>query len=225
MKILIIEDEAELLNLILRYFKREGFVCEFATDYKSGLKKINNYEYDCAIIDLNLPDGDGLKLVKILRKDHTEAGILIVSARDTLEDKINGLDIGADDYLIKPFNLSELNARVKAVMRRKINEFNKELVFGELSINVEERCVRVAQNELFLTKKEYNIFLYLVRNKNRVVTKDSIAEHLWGDYMDEAVSYDFIYTHVKNLRKKLAEKGCGDFLRTVYGIGYKFQTH
>ncbi|MEL6926375.1 MAG: response regulator transcription factor, partial [Bacteroidota bacterium] len=193
--------------------------------YKEGYKKINNYEYDCAVVDLNLPDGDGLRLVRMLRDDNTQAGVVIISARNTLDDRISGLDIGADDYLTKPFNLSELNARIRAVLRRKTNQFSNEMDFGALHLNMDERKVKANGTELKLTKKEYNILLYLARNKNRVVTKDSIAEHLWGDYMDDAVSFDFIYAHVKNLRKKLAENGCGDFLKTVYGIGYKFQTH
>ncbi|MFK7772882.1 MAG: response regulator transcription factor [Saprospiraceae bacterium] len=225
MKLLIIEDEQDLLNLMLRYLKQEGYVCESATTFNDGFKKINNYEYDCAVIDLNLPGGDGLKLVNLLREDNTQAGIVIVSAKDTVDDRISGLESGADDYLTKPFNLSELNARIKAVLRRKTNQFSKELRFGNLLINIDERKVIASTEILQLTKKEYNILLYLVRNKNRVVTKNSIAEHLWGDYMDDAVSYDFIYAHVKNLRKKLAENGCGDFLKTVYGIGYKFQVH
>ncbi len=225
MKILIIEDEQDLRDLILRYFKREGYVCEVATSFQEGYKKINNYEYDCAIIDLNLPGGDGLKLVNMLRQDNTQTGIIITSARDTIDDRIIGLDIGADDYLTKPFNLSELNARIKAVLRRKTDQFNNVLHFSQLSIHLEERSVHAGQATLQLTKKEYNILLYLARNKNRVVTKDSIAEHLWGDYMDDAVSYDFIYAHVKNLRKKLANHGCGHLVKTVYGIGYKFQTN
>jgi DNA-binding response OmpR family regulator len=225
MKLLIIEDEQDLLDLMLRYLKREGYVCESTNTFNEGYKKINNYEYDCAVIDLNLPGGDGLKLVNILREDNTEAGIVIISARDTVDDRISGLEIGADDYLTKPFNLSELNARIKAVLRRKTNQFSQELIYGDLIINLDEGKVTASETELKLTKKEYNILLYLARNKNRVVTKDSIAEHLWGDYMDDAVSFDFIYAHVKNLRKKLAENGCGDFLKTVYGIGYKFQTN
>ena len=152
MKLLIVEDEQELLDLIMRYFKREGYLCEFATNFKDGYKKINNYEYDCAIVDLNLPDGDGLKLVKTLRADNTLMGILIVSARDTVDDRINGLDTGADDYLVKPFNLSELNARVKAIMRRKTNQFSKELKFGNLLINMDERKVVASNNVLQLTK-------------------------------------------------------------------------
>ena len=158
---------------------------------RKDTKKINNYEYDCAIIDLNLPGGDGLRLVEMLRKDSTHTGILIVSAKNTINDRITGLDIGADDYLTKPFNLSELNARIKAVMRRKTNQFANQLDFGDLVIHLDERKVVAAKATLQLTKKEYNILLYLARNKNRVVTKDSIAEHLWGDYMDDAISYDF----------------------------------
>ncbi len=225
MKLLIIEDEQDLLNLIIRYLKKEGYLCEYAVNFKEGYKKINNFEYDCAIVDLNLPGGDGLKLVQYLRADNSQVGIIVISARDTIEDRISGLNIGADDYLTKPFNLSELNARIKAILRRKTNQFSNEIHFGDLSINLEERKVEAGGKLLQLTKKEYNILVYLARNKNRVVTKDSIAEHLWGDYMDNAVSFDFIYAHVKNLRKKLAENGCGDFLKTVYGIGYKFQTH
>lgn len=223
MKILIIEDEQDLLNVMLRYLKREGYLCETATTFSEGYQKINNYEYDCAVVDLNLPGGDGLKLVKILREENTETGIIIISARNTVDDRIGGLDVGADDYLTKPFNLSELNARVKAVLRRKTNQFNKELKFGLLTIDLDERRVTAEEKTLKLTKKEYAILVYLARNKNRVVTKDALAEHLWGDYMDEAVSFDFIYAHVKNLRKKLTENNCGEFLQTVYGIGYKFQ--
>jgi DNA-binding response OmpR family regulator len=225
MKILIIEDEQDLLKLIMRYLKKEGYICEEAITFQEGYKKINNYDYDCVIVDLNLPGGDGLKLVDILRQDSSQTGILIISARDSVDDRITGLDIGADDYLIKPFNLSELNARIKAIMRRKTNEFSNELRFGKLVINLDERKVVADGTTLQLTKKEYNILLYLARNKNRIVTKDSIAEYLWGDYMDEAASYDFIYAHVKNLRKKMSENGCADFLKTVYGIGYKFQPH
>jgi DNA-binding response OmpR family regulator len=225
MKLLVIEDEQDLQKMIINYLKKEGYVCEEAATFKEGYRKISNYEYDCAIVDLNLPDGDGLKLVNILRKENAQTGILIISARETIDDRIKGLEIGADDYLTKPFNLSELNARIKAVMRRKTNQFSNELTFGSLVINLDERKVTANQVILHMTKKEYSILLYLVRNKNRVVTKDSIAEHLWGDYMDETVSYDFIYAHIKNLRKKLAENDCDDFLKTIYGIGYKFQTH
>jgi DNA-binding response OmpR family regulator len=223
MKLLIIEDETDLQNIILKYLQKEGYVCEVANDFSEGFKKINNYEYDCVLVDLNLPKGDGLKLVKMLREDESKAGVIIISARNSIEERINGLEEGADDYLTKPFNLSELNARIKAVVRRKTNQVSKEITFGDMQINLDERAVKINNTLLNLTKKEYEILIYLARNKNRVVTKDSIAEHLWGDYMDEAVSFDFIYAHVKNLRKKLAERDCGNYLKTIYGIGYKFE--
>lgn len=222
MKVLIVEDEQELLDLMLRYMKREGYVCEYATTFREGYKKINNHEYDCAVVDLNLPGGDGLKLIEILRKEMPNTATIIISARNTLDDRINGLDVGADDYLTKPFNLSELNARVKAILRRKTNQMSNELIFGSLLIDLDKRSVVANETTLKLTKKEFDILVYLARNKNRVVTKDSIAEYLWGDYMDDAFSYDFIYAHVKNLRKKLVQNDCGDYLKTVYGVGYKF---
>ena len=190
--------------------------------FKEGYKKINNHQYDCAVIDLNLPGGDGLKLVSILRKEVPDTATIIISARNTLDDRISGLEIGADDYLTKPFNLSELNARIKAILRRKTNQTSNELVFGKLVINLENRSVIANEVTLKLTKKEFDILVYLARNKNRVVTKNSIAEYLWGDYMDDAFSYDFIYAHVKNLRKKLVQNDCGNYLQTVYGVGYKF---
>ena len=222
MKVLIVEDEQELLELMLRYMKREGYICEQASTFKEGYKKINNYKYDCAIVDLNLPGGDGLKLIEMLRKEMPTTATVIISARNTLEDRINGLEIGADDYLTKPFNLSELNARIKAIMRRKTNQMTNELIFKNLLIDLDKRTVMANEHSLKLTKKEFDILVYLARNKNRVVTKDSIAEYLWGDYMDDAFSYDFIYAHVKNLRKKLVQNNCGDYLQTVYGVGYKF---
>jgi len=225
MKLLIIEDESDLRNIILKYLQKEGYVCEVACDYVEAFKKINNYEYDCVLVDLNLPKGDGLNLVKMLREDESKSGIIIISAKNSIEDRINGLEEGADDYLTKPFNLSELNARIKAVIRRKTNQVSKEIAFGNMKINFDERSVKINNTTLNLTKKEYEILIYLVRNKKRVVTKDSIAEHLWGDYMDEAVSFDFIYAHVKNLRKKLVDHNCGEYLKTIYGIGYKFEVN
>ena len=222
MKLLVIEDEPELRNLLLRHLKREGFRCEHAVDFRGGYQKIINHDYDCVIVDLNLPGGDGLKLVRLLRDNNHRTGILILSARDTIEDKVAGLEQGSDDYLTKPFHLSELNARIKAVLRRKGNDMEREMLLGDLTIRPDERVALVGGQSLGLTRKEFDILWYLARNKNRVVTKDSIAEHLWGDYMDDAVSFDFIYAHVKNLRKKLSDFGCGEVVETVYGIGYKF---
>ncbi len=225
MKLLIVEDETELRNIIYKYLQKEGYVCEVAPDFAEAFKKINNFDYDCVLIDLKLPKGDGLSLVRMLREDESDSGIIIISASNSLEDRIKGLEEGADDYLAKPFNLSELNARIKAVVRRKTNQLSKEIVMGDMRINFDERTVKINNIALSLTKKEYDILIFLVRNKNRIVTKDSIAEYLWGDYMDEAVSFDFIYAHVKNLRKKLAENDCGNYLKTIYGIGYKFEVN
>lgn len=223
MKLLIIEDEPDLTALMVKYLKREGYTCEVAGTFREGLKKLISYEYDCVIVDLNLPGGDGLELVRSIRRDDNETGVVIISARDSIEDRIAGLEGGSDDYLTKPFHLSELNARIKAVMRRKTNQFSQEMDFGALKIRLDERNVYINDQLLKLTKKEFDILVYLARNKNRVVTKDSIAEYLWGDYMEDAASFDFIYAHVKNLRKKLSEAGHGDYLKTIYGIGYKFQ--
>ena len=222
MKLLIVEDEQNLLNAIMRYLKREGYLCEHAMDFPDAYKKIINHEYDCILLDLNLPKGDGMKLIRILKEQESLAGIIVISARDTANDRVLGLNEGADDFLSKPFNLSELNARIKAVVRRKNGQISNVMNFGGLLIRLDERLVEANGTTLQLTKKEFDILVYLARNKNRVVTKDSIAEHLWGDYMDDNLSYDFIYAHVKNLRKKLADSGCEECLKTVYGIGYKF---
>ncbi len=222
MKLLIIEDEPDLTNLMLKYLKREGYQCEVAASFKEGMKKLISYEYDCIVVDLNLPGGDGIELVRSVRREDNQTGIVIISARNSIEDRISGLEDGADDYLTKPFHLSELNARIKAVMRRKTSQYSQEMNFGALVLRLDERTVHAHGQLIKLTKKEFDILVYLARNKNRVVTKDSIAEYLWGDYMEDAASFDFIYAHVKNLRRKLSEADCGDYLKTVYGIGYKF---
>jgi DNA-binding response OmpR family regulator len=222
MKLLIIESEQNLRNLILQYFRRSGYLCESAANFREAYRKIVNHEYDGVVIDLNLPDGNGLKLVKLLRDNSLAIGIIILSDSDAVADKIQGLEQGADDYLAKPVDLSELKARIRAVLRRKSDGYRPELQFGDLLIKLDERIVLAKGEPLKLTKKEFDILVYLARNKNRVITKDSIVEHLWGDYMDDAPSFDFIYAHVKNLRKKLADHGCENYLETVYGIGYKF---
>lgn len=222
MKILIIEDEQDLLEVLKTFLGRAGYRCEEASTFTEGYRKLVHYDYDCVLIDLNLPGGDGLRLLEVVQRGEYPTGVIIMSARNGIDDRISGLDLGADDYLVKPFNLSELNARIKAVTRRKAHTPSRALQFGDLRVVPEERLVSVNEEALTLTRKEFEILYYLVRNKNRVVTKDSIAEHLWGDYMDEAESYDFIYAHVKNLRRKLAAHGCADYVKTVYGIGYKF---
>ncbi len=224
MKILLVEDEKGLSDSISTYLKQEGYLCEVVKDFKSADEKIELYQYDCILVDINLPDGNGLNLVKSLKRLKAKAGIIIISARNSVDDKIEGLDLGADDYLSKPFSLAELNSRIKSVLRRRKFDGNNEIVFNEITIKTNESAVYVRDVSLTLTKKEYELILFLISNKNRVLTKETIAEHLWGDDMDMADSYDFIYTHIKNLRKKLVEKGCQDYMKTVYGMGYKFTT-
>lgn len=222
MKLLLIEDEKSLADTVSAYLKQEGYLCETARDFHTADEKAELYKYDCILVDITLPGGSGLDLVKRIKKTHADTGIIIISARNSVDDKIQGLDLGADDYLTKPFNLAELNSRIKSVIRRRHFEGNKEIQFEEISIQPESQIVSVKGNNITLTKKEYDLLLFFVTNKNRVITKEAIAEHLWGDDMDMAESFDFIYTHMKNLRKKLADHGCGDYLKTVYGMGYKF---
>lgn len=223
MKVLIVENEPSLSQAMLRHLKREGHVCELAETCAQGFRKANNHGYDCAIISLNLPGGQSMALVKGLRQEGQIAGIILTAASAPVEERVRGLDAGADDFLLKPFHLAELGARLKAVMRRHAGDFERTLSFGRLCIQPSEHLASIDGVGLPLTKKEFEILLYLARNKNRVIAKESLAEHLWGDHMDDVPSYDFIYAHLKNLRKKLAAHAYGDQLKTLYGIGYKFE--
>jgi DNA-binding response OmpR family regulator len=221
MKILIVEDEEELVNSISSYLKSEGYVCESALTYPEGSERISLYSYDCVIADINLPGGNGLDLVKELKRKLSNSGIIIISAKDSLDDRISGLELGADDYLTKPFHLSELNARLKSLLRRRKFEGNREINFREIKI-VDGLRIEVNGKPIDLTKKELDLLLYFVSNSGKILTKESIVEHLWGDYVSSIDSYDFIYTHISNLRKKLIESGASDYVKTVYGIGYRF---
>ncbi len=223
MKILLIEDEVSLLTSIKQYLQQEGCIVEHAENFNSAEEKINLYEYDCILVDITLPQGNGLDLVKQLKNKQSKAGIIIISAKNSLDDKIIGLDLGADDYLPKPFHLAELNARIKSIIRRKSFNGNTAITHNEIKLLPNERRCFVNEHEVVLTSKEYELLLFFISNKNRVITKNSIAEHLWGDSADQADNHDFIYTHIKNLRKKLVEKGCKDYITTVYGIGYNFK--
>lgn len=196
--------------------------CEMAADFYSARTKLTNGNYDCIILDITLPGGSGLELLKQLKKNKQSDGVLIISAKDSLDDKLAGLDLGADDYLTKPFHLAELAARVSAIIRRRSFEGNTIIELDKLSINIFDKSARTEKGQLNLTRKEYELLLYFASNKNRVVTKESIADHLWEDHAQLADSYDFIYSHIKNLRKKLTEAGCPDYIRSVYGMGYKF---
>jgi DNA-binding response OmpR family regulator len=221
MKILIIEDEIELLIAISNFLTRELFVCELAESFKKADEKLSIYEYDIILLDITLPDGNGLMLLDTIKKHQKRAGVIIVSARNSLDDKIRGLDLGADDYMTKPFHLSELNSRIKAVLRRKQYDGSNIIMFNEMSVNTESKSVKVNGAELTFTKKEYDLLLYFLINKNRVLTKEAIAEHLWEDSIDLADSFDFIYTHLNNIRRKIKLAGGKDYIRTIYGMGYK----
>jgi DNA-binding response OmpR family regulator len=225
MKILLIEDESELRKSIKQYLHQEGYWVESAPDFLKASEKIADYDYDCILVDITLPNGNGLDIVKQLKKSSSKAGIIIISAKNSLDDKVKGLDLGADDYLAKPFDLAELNSRIKALIRRRNFDGNKSIVINEITIIPEERLVKVNEAIVNLTAKEYDLLLFFVSNKNRVVSKNSISEHLWGDDSDQMDSHDFIYVHLRNLRKKLAEKGCTDYVQTIYGIGYNFRVN
>jgi DNA-binding response OmpR family regulator len=222
MKILVVEDEKALSDSIVEYLTKVGYLCETALTFAEAVEKSNLFSYDCIIVDINLPGGSGLDLIRMLRQNRAGAGIIIISARNELDDRITGLDIGADDYLVKPFHLAELNARVRSVIRRMAFSGSNEIVFNELRILPDEKLVFVNDQPVTLTKKEFDLLIFFLSNKDRVLGKESIAEHLWGEDMDLADSFDFIYTHIKNLRKKLMEKGSEDYIRTMYGLGYKF---
>jgi len=222
MKILIVEDEPQLLESIDSFLKNEGFLCEIAPSYFNAEDKLISYDYDVVILDITLPDGNGLDLLKLIKNNNASTGVLIVSAKNSLDDKLTGLDLGADDYITKPFHLSELNSRVNAIIRRRNFKGEEEIIFNEITLIPSAKEVKVNGNLLDLTKKEYALLLYFVINKNRVLTKEAIVEHLWGDNMDMADNFDFIYSHIKNVRRKIEANKGKNYLKTVYGIGYKY---
>ena len=222
MKILIVEDEIELRVVISNYLSKEGYICEVAENFQKAEEKLAVYEYDIILLDITLPDGNGLELLKSIKARNVKSGIIILSAKNSLDDKILGLDLGSDDYITKPFQLSELNSRIKALIRRRHFDGNNLLTFNEIVINTTSKTVFVNGKEIILTKKEYDLFLYFFINKNRVLTKEALAEHLWDDNIDLADNYDFIYTHLNNIRKKIKSAGGNDYIKTIYGLGYKF---
>lgn len=223
MKLLIVEDNTELLDNILTYLKREGYLCEQAVNYKEAYDKIFSYTYDVALIDIMIPEGNGLELLRELKSVRPETGTIIISAKNSLDDKVSGLELGADDYLTKPFQLPELQARIKAVYRRNKLNGNEILELNEIKINTRTMEVHVHEEKADLTPKEYELLLYFASNRNHVLSRQTIAEHLWGDYADHLKNLDFVYQHIKNLRKKLADKGARDYIESVYSIGYKFK--
>ncbi len=223
MKILIVEDEIELLDSMTTYLKNEDFICERASSFFEAEDKIVGFGYDIIILDITLPDGSGIDLLKLIKEHSTKTGVLIVSAKNSLDDKLLGLDLGADDYITKPFHLAELNSRINSLIRRRnFDGDDSSIQFNEINVDPSSKSVTVNGKHIELTKKEYNLLLYFITNKNKVLTKESIAEHLWGDDIEMADSYDFIYTHMGNLRKKMKKLGAPNYLQTMYGLGYKF---
>ena len=221
MKILLVEDHDPLRQQLQQMLEKHEFVCEEASDFQQAIEKIALYEYDLIIVDINLPGGSGLEIIRKAKKDIPQTAIMIISARDAITQRIEGLEIGADDYISKPFDMSELLARVKSLMRRYRFDGRQTLNIGNISIDTYLSVVTVDGVELDLTKTEYKLLLFFFSNPGRVLTREGMAEHVWGDHMDVADSFDFIYSHIKNLRKKLKSAGADDPIKVVYGVGYK----
>lgn len=222
MKILIVEDEHKLSDSIVTYLKSEKYLCEQAFDYNEALEKVRGYDYDCVLLDLMLPGGSGLDILRDIKRHNNPAGVIIVSAKDSLDDKVKGLEIGADDYLPKPFHLAELGMRVYAIIRRKEFGASNTLENNGIKINLLEKSVEANGRPVTLTKSEYDLLLFFIGNRNRVLSKGAIAEHLSGDFADMMDNFDFVYTHIKNLKAKLAQTGMPNCIQNVYGMGYKW---
>ena len=223
MKVLLIEDEKELAKSIQSYLSDNDFICEWGYTVVEALEKISSHEYDCILLDLSLPDGNGFEILEDIKRLKKTEGVIIISAKETLESRIEGLKLGADDYLTKPFHLSELLVRIQALIRRKIFKGNNIVDFNEIQIDIISKTVKILDKKVDVTKKEIDLLLFLIGNKNKVLSKSAIAEHLSGDMADMLDNHDFVYAHIKNLKKKLNDAGSGDYIKSVYGLGYKWQ--
>jgi DNA-binding response OmpR family regulator len=221
-KILIIEDDKSLCTAIKDYLKMESHICEIALNYNQAGYKTADSRYDCIILDIGLPDGNGLDIIKELKAKKVSDGILILSARSSLDDKLLGLKTGADDYLTKPFHFAELSARINSIYRRNNFLGMNEISFNEIRANTFDKQAYVNDKLLTLTKKEYDLLIFFLTNRNRIITKESIVEHLWGDNVILTDSFDFVYTHVKNLRKKIIAADGKNYIKCIYGFGYQF---
>ncbi|KKB55792.1 response regulator transcription factor [Parabacteroides gordonii] len=221
MKILIVEDEDALREVMIRSLEKERYVVESAVGYNEALQKINDYDYDCIVLDIMLPGGSGLDVLEELKKMRKKDSVIIVSAKDSIEDKVTGLDLGADDYLTKPFHLAELNARIKCIIRRKQQDGEMHISLANVTVYPDRHAVYIGDEELALNRKEFDLLYYFVTNPDRLISKGALAESVWGDYIDQADSFDFIYSQVKNLRKKLKSAGAVPEIKAVYGFGYK----
>ncbi|AWO01998.1 DNA-binding response regulator [Chitinophaga alhagiae] len=224
MKVLLIEDNLELASSISEFLAREGYICEVSYNIRDAQDKLISFQYDCVLLDIMLPDGNGLQILSFMRQERIQSSILILSAKNSLDDKVAGLEEGADDYLTKPFHLPELHARLRAIYRRKKLNGSNMITFNEISLNIDTLEAHVNETLLDVTRKEFDLLLYFIVNKNRVLSRQSIAAHLWGDYTDNLANFDFVYQHVKNIRKKISAAKGTDYISTVYGLGYKFNT-
>jgi DNA-binding response OmpR family regulator len=224
MKVLIVEDSNDIAQSVKDFLLRENYLCEIAVNYREAEEKLFRFQYDCILLDIMLPDGDGLNLLKLIKSEQTSSNVVVISAKNGLDDKVTGLEEGADDYITKPFHLPELHARIRAIYRRKNLNGNNLVEFNEISLNTNTLAITVHGTALDVTRKEFDLMLYFIVNKDRVLSRQSIAAHLWGDYTDDLANFDFVYQHIKNLRKKIGAAKGNDYIGTVYGIGYKFNT-
>lgn len=224
MKVLLIEDNVELASSISEFLAREGYICEVSYNIRDAQDRLISFQYDCVLLDIMLPDGSGLEILSFMRTERIQSSTLILSAKNSLDDKVIGLEEGADDYLTKPFHLPELHARLRAIYRRKKLNGSNIIAFNEISLDIDTLEARVNGILLDMTRKEFDLLLYFIVNKNRVLSRQSIAAHLWGDYTDNLANFDFVYQHVKNIRKKISAANGTDYIGTVYGLGYKFNT-
>lgn len=221
MKILVIEDEDALRDMVCESLQKEKYTVEWAADYQTALSKVQDYDYDCVLLDIMLPGGSGLGILSVLKRLRKQERVIILSAKDSVDDKIQGLDMGADDYLAKPFHLAELHARIKSLLRRKNAHGDTSIILDNLVVYPDKRQVFVGEQEIQLNRKEFDLLYYFVSNPNRLINKMSLAESVWGDHIDQADSLDFIYSQVKNLRKKMKQAGATPEIKAVYGFGYK----
>lgn len=221
MKILVVEDDPSLREIMQKSLEKERYIVETAPDYYTARQKANDYDYDCILLDIMLPDGNGLNLLKELKEIRKQDSVIIISAKDSLDDKVTGLDLGADDYLPKPFHLAELQARIKSVIRRKNRNGHPYTEYGNIRVNTDTFEVYIADRLVELNRKEYDILVYFINRPEHLMNKNTLAESVWGDHIDQADSFDFIYAQIKNLRKKLTAAGATPEIKAVYGFGYK----